>query len=120
MKRLKFCVDESVDFPVVAFLRKKGFDVKSISESSQSLEDINVLSLAYKENRVLITNDKDFGSLIFKQKLKSAGIVLIRLHGQSSKAKINALEDLVDNHLDKISNNFVVISILGIRIRKLN
>jgi len=31
MKKLKFCVDESVDFPVVVFLREKGFDVTSIS-----------------------------------------------------------------------------------------
>mgnify|MGYP001579785845 CR=1 FL=1 len=42
MKELKFCIDESVDFPVVRFLRKKGFNVKSISEDSPSIEDMKM------------------------------------------------------------------------------
>jgi predicted nuclease of predicted toxin-antitoxin system len=120
MKKIKFCIDESVDFPVVTFLRKKGFDVKSISEFSRSLEDNKILNLAYKENRIIITNDKDFGNLIFKQKLRSSGVILIRLHDQYSKAKIKALEDLIDKHLSRLLGNFVVISISGVRIRKIH
>ena len=45
--------------------------------------------MAFKENRIVVTNDKDFGSLIFKQKLKSAGI-------EDSTIEI-VLDDLADN-----------------------
>ena len=51
MKGLKFCVDESVDFPVVSFLRNKGFDIKSISEECPSLEDNKILNMALKEEK---------------------------------------------------------------------
>ncbi len=120
MKRLKFCVDESVDFSVVIFLREKGFDVTSISEDCPSLEDNKILNIAFEEGRIIITNDKDFGNLIFKQKLKSKGIILLRLHDQSSEAKISALKDLINNYLQRLPNKFVVVSISGIRIRKIH
>ena len=120
MYEIKFLVDESVDFPVVAFLRNRGFDVASISEDCPSLEDTKILAMAFKENRIVVTNDKDFGNLIFKQKLKSAGIVLLRLHDQSSKAKIKALDFLINTYFSRLFGNFVVISISGIRIRKLH
>ena len=80
---------------------------------------MEILNSAFKESRIIITNDKDFGNLVFKQKLKSKGIILLRLHDQSSKAKIVAIENLLDNYLNKLSNNFVVVSPSGIRIRKL-
>jgi len=65
MPKIKFIVDESVDFPVASHLRDKWFNVTSVSEDFPSIEDIKILDFAFKENRILITNDKDFGSLIF-------------------------------------------------------
>ena len=119
MHEIKFLVDESVDFPLVVFLRSKGFNVKSISEDCPSLEDSKILDIAFKENRIIISNDKDFGNLVFKQNLKSVGVVLLRLHDQSSKAKIEALNMLINNYFSKLLGNFIVVSIRGIRIRKI-
>ena len=52
--------------------------------------------IANKEKRVLITNDKDFGELVFLQKKLSAGIILIRVRNQDVKQKLNVLKKLLN------------------------
>src|SRR3989339_1687550 len=108
--RIKFIIDENLDFSVVLFLRRKGYNTTSIAEDFPSLDDINILRFAFEESRVILTNDKDFGELIFKLKLNSKGIILFRLSDQSSKAKIRVLEILLDKYAHKIENNFIVLS----------
>lgn len=119
MVKIKFIVDESVDFPVVNYLRSKGFDAASIVEDYPSLDDIEILKIAFKENRILITNDKDFGTLIFKEKLKSRGVILLRLWDQTSKAKIRFLEMVIKDYSDRLLENFIVVTENKIRIRKI-
>lgn len=119
MAKIKFMVDESVDFPVVRYLRNIGYNVASIAEDSPSIDDIHILERSFKENRILLVDDKDFGALIFKEKLSSRGLILFRLDDQSSKAKIKALERAIAEYSDKLSGNFIVVSENKIRVRKL-
>ena len=119
MAKIKFIVDESVDFSVVRYLRGKGFDVVSVAENFPSLEDNKILKKANEDNRILLANDKDFGTLVFKMNLKSSGIILFRLQSQSSKAKIGAIELIIGNYSNKLSGSFIVVSEGKIRIRKL-
>lgn len=116
---IKFIVDESVDFPVVKYLRNKGFDVASIVEDHPSLEDAEILKIAFEENRILVANDKDFGYLIFKLNLKSRGVVLFRLQDQSSATKIKAMGMVLKNYLDRLKDNFVVVTENRVRIKKI-
>jgi len=62
---LSFLADESCDFSVIRALRSVGHSVKAIAEISPSLPDEMVLELAVAENRLLITEDKDFGEWVF-------------------------------------------------------
>lgn len=119
MAKAKFMVDESVDFPVVSYLRNLGYNVASVAEDSPSIDDIQILERSFKENRILLVEDKDFGTLIFKEKLKSKGLILFRLEDQSSTAKIKALEIVIAEYSDKLSNSFIVVSENKIRVRKL-
>ena len=119
MAKTKFIVDESVDFPVFKYLKKRGYDVSSIVEDFPSLDDVFILKKAFEENRILVTNDKDFGALIFKEKLKSKGVILFRLQDQSSKAKIKVLELVINNYSSKLLGNFIVVSESKVRIKKL-
>jgi len=67
----------------------------------------------------LITSDKDFGELVFRQQLVSYGVILIRLSGLSSHLKANILSSTITNHANEISGNFTVVSANKIRIRKI-
>lgn len=107
---IKFLVDESVEFRIVLFLRNLGFDVVSISEEAPSISDPEVLNLAYGQKRVLITNDKGFGGLIFKEKQKSSGIVFIRLPRASVDEKLVRLTKILQPKHKDLYNVFTTIS----------
>ena len=50
---MRFLADESCDFAVVRALRRAGFDVLCISESTPRAEDSEVIRLALREERIL-------------------------------------------------------------------
>jgi len=83
------------------------------------LNDKEVLKLANKENRVLITNDKDFGELVFNQRKVTTGIILLRFKGQDIKKKTKSLHKLLKFYDEKITGNFVVVSDKKIRFKPL-
>jgi len=110
MKKLKFLVDVNIEKPIINFLIKKGFDIKCVVDIDKKMTDYSVCEIANTEQRVLITNDKDFGEIVFFQKRISSGIILLRIKGRDASEKILLLEKLLDNHYGKIINHFVVIT----------
>ncbi len=83
MKEYRFLADENIPLEVVDGLRERKIDIKSVSLLSPGAEDIDVLGMARRQNRVLLTFDKDFGELVFKHKIKSSGVLLLRIHPSS-------------------------------------
>jgi predicted nuclease of predicted toxin-antitoxin system len=64
---------------VVDALRADGHDVVWIKEVGPGSTDDVVLALTFAENRVLLTFDKDFGELAFRQgRLATPGVILLR------------------------------------------
>lgn len=115
---MKFFVDESVEYRIVVFLRNLGYDTVSVSESFPSLNDTDILSSAYKEKRILITNDKDFGELIFRCKLPHKGVILFRLSEETCQSKEQKLNYVLEKFKDKLSHSFTVVTDTKIRFRK--
>ena len=116
---MNFVADESVDRQIVTRLRNDGHSVWYIAEMSPSIPDDEVLQLANKETAPLITSDKDFGELVFRQHLVSYGVILVRLSGLSAELKANIVSSTITNHENEILGNFTVISPSRIRIRKI-
>ena len=75
--------DECIDKRIVDYLRGKGYDVIYVAELAPSIPDNEVLDIANEKSAILLTNDKDFGELVFRQRKLNQGIVLIRLSGFS-------------------------------------
>ncbi len=67
-----FLADENIPVETVGILRQKGVDIISIAEVSPGLSDREILDLASKQGRIIITFDVDFGRLVFREKLKVA------------------------------------------------
>jgi predicted nuclease of predicted toxin-antitoxin system len=66
----KFLLDESADFPLAAELLSHGHDVKTVVRDFQAaISDPEVLAIAIAEDRIVITNDHDFGELVFRRGL---------------------------------------------------
>jgi predicted nuclease of predicted toxin-antitoxin system len=79
--------DEGVDRPVVEHLRQDGHDVVYVAELSPGVADEEVLQQANARSAVLLTADKDFGELVFRQGLVHSGVVLLRLRGWRTRRK---------------------------------
>lgn len=114
---MKFLADENVDQQIVASLRSTGHEVVYIAELDPGITDEQVLELANSQGRLLITEDKDFGDLVFRMRRQSHGIILIRLAGKTSTEKTEILEWLVTSHATEIENAFTVVTGSGVRIR---
>ena len=115
---MKFLADEGVDKPIVTMLRNKGFDIDYILELIPGATDETVLELAYSQQRILITQDKDFGELVFRLHQPHHGIVLIRLEGYSPEFKAEIVTQFLKQHETEMLDGFTVIQPTAIRIRK--
>ena len=116
---LSFLIDESSGRKLYIFLNKKGLDAKYVGDIMPRASDGEVISFAERENRILITNDKDFGELIFRLKHPSSGVILLRLKNDSPQQRQKYI-NLVINYLsDKLKSNFIVVTEGQIRMRRL-
>ncbi|HAX61444.1 MAG TPA: hypothetical protein DCX95_02645 [Elusimicrobia bacterium] len=116
---MRFLVDENVGQSVVLFLKQRGYDVLVANEEFISQEDRFLLQQAYNEERIVLTNDKDFGYLIYREKLPSCGVILFRFKVEFPVLKIMALEKILEFNSSHIFNHFIVASEGKIRVRKL-
>jgi predicted nuclease of predicted toxin-antitoxin system len=106
---MKFLADESCDFTIVRALREAGFDVLAVSELSPRADDIAVIELASQEETILLTEDKDFGQLVYAEQKVNRGVVLIRFPASARPALPKAVLDLLNEHKDVLYDRFTVL-----------
>ena len=114
---MKFLLDESAELRLASVLTELGHDVKSIvRDFPRSLADEDVLALARSEERVLITNDRDFGELIVRHQLPHAGVIYFRMTDQSIDAKQARLSYVLERYSNRL-REFIVVRERSTRIR---
>lgn len=116
---MKFLADECCDCGIVVGLRSDGHDVAYVLERQAGVSDDEVLQSAFIEDRILLTEDKDFGELVYRLKKPARGIILIRIDVQERNAKWPRLKALVAKHENRLPGNFVVVHINKFRFRPL-
>jgi predicted nuclease of predicted toxin-antitoxin system len=115
---LRFLTDESCDFGVVQALRAEGYDVIALTEITSRTIDSEVIAQAYSEKRILLTEDKDFGQLVFASQADSAGVILIRYSGNARKSLQEAIIKLIRQQGSDIQSAFVVMQPGQVRVRR--
>ena len=113
---LRFLADESCDFAIVRALRADGYDVLAASEVMQRSDDRELIDLAHRERRILLTEDKDFGWLVHVSQVDTAGVVLIRFPGNARQALSNAIRRLMQEQGGRLAHSFVVVQPGQVRI----
>ena len=115
---MNLVADEGVDGPIVYRLREEGHSVIWIAEVARGSADDTVLDLANTRRALLLTSDKDFGELVYRQRLVTAGVVLLRLAGLSSEHKAEIVATVLRQRERELSRAFTVIAPGSIRIRR--
>ena len=113
---MRFLADENCDVAVVRALRADGHDVRAVQESRPGALDEEVLSWAVAENRVLLTEDKDFGHIVHVHAMPSLGVVLIRFPASTRRIVASSVCDAVRRFGDRMHGNFLVIEPGRVRI----
>ncbi len=116
---MKLLADEGVDKPIVDALREAGHQVWYIAEMEIGLSDDTVLSMASQLDALLVTADKDFGTLVFQMRRLTKGVVLLRLAGLPPKDKAKRVVWAIKKHGRKMLRAFTVITPQAVRIRSL-
>jgi predicted nuclease of predicted toxin-antitoxin system len=106
---LRFLADESCDFAIVRALRAEGYDVLAVSEVSQRSDDRELIEQAHREKRILLTEDKDFGWLVFVSYAESAGVILVRFPGDARQTMVQMVQKLVHEQGERLVGVFVVV-----------
>jgi predicted nuclease of predicted toxin-antitoxin system len=116
---VRFLADECCDEGLVRALRADGHDVLYVLEAMRGAPDDTVLDRAYSENRILLTEDKDFGELVYRLGRPARGIVLLRFDVIDRDQKVPHLLDLIERAGHRMPGAFVVLETDKVRIRPL-
>src|SRR5918999_1283272 len=117
---MKFILDQNVERRLASFLRNLGHDVKVVSiDYPAGILDQEVLSSAYKESRILLSNDKgDFGELIFRHHHLHSGVILFRRMRSGDMPTKQERPSLVLHAYTNQLHHFLVVSPTSVRVRK--
>ena len=103
---LKFLLDANLSPITASHLRKLGFNTKSITEEKLGyLIDEEVIKLAQKESRIIITFDLDFGEIYHSRESGKIGVIVLRIENQTSKNVNFVLEEFILKNMDKLNKN---------------
>lgn len=116
---MRFLLDQNAEARIGTFLISIGHDATRVGKDHPpGLPDDQVLAIAVAEERILLTNDSDFGELIFKHHHPHAGVVYFRFPLDSTASqKIAALERLLSSHAGDL-DRYLTVTPRGVRVRK--
>lgn len=113
---MRFLADESCDFGLVRALRGAGHDVHAVAELQPRATDEEVLALAVGAKRVLLTEDKDFGQLVYADERATAGVILLRFPSVARQGMAEAVVKLVGQRVKQGEGRFIVVQPGRIRL----
>ena len=116
---MRWLADECVDAALVDRLRGAGHDVVYIAEMAAGASDAEVLQRAHEEARLLLTEDKGFGELVFRSELPVPGVVLLRIAPEKHLLKWNRLASAIITFGDRLVGRYLVIEETRFRSRPL-
>jgi predicted nuclease of predicted toxin-antitoxin system len=116
---VRWLIDECVDADLVVTLRTSGHDVISMSDVGPRATDTEVMDRAESEGRLLLTEDKDFGDLVFRQARPVPGLVLLRIDSSRKSHKGPRLMAAIERFGESLLGRYTVVEDSRFRSRPL-
>ena len=114
---MRFLVDECTGKKFAHLLEREGYDVLFAGDVMSSASDEEIIRKADEDDRILITDDKDFGKLIFRLGKPAKGVVLLKM-GVNPEDRLRALRKLLDRY--ELKGKFIVLKEDSVRIRTID
>jgi predicted nuclease of predicted toxin-antitoxin system len=115
---MRFLLDEGLPYRLAMFLIVLGHHVTAVGHDYPlSLAARDILAIALAERRIVLTNDKDFGDLIVRDKLPHSGVVLFRLGYVPLEERTTLMRRVISEHADDL-DQLVVVTRTSIRVHR--
>jgi predicted nuclease of predicted toxin-antitoxin system len=112
--------DENIFRELIEALRQNGYEVFSIFEKHRGISDISISKLSLEPPLIILTEDKDFGNLIFEQRIEVTGVIFLRfLNTERDLIVSEVLNFLSTQTLDSLKGYFVTITPNNVRVKKI-
>lgn len=82
------------------------------------MNEDDIIKKAYDENWILITNDKDFGEQVYRNRRLHKGVILLRLKDESASSKIFVLSQLLQNYPKQLADTFIIATEKQVRFTR--
>jgi len=112
---MRFLVDECTGPYVAQWLRANGHEVFSVFDQARGMKDDAIIRMAHSHNWILITNDRDFGEMVYREKRLHHGVSFLRLRDERAPSKIKALDKLLRAYSGRLVDSFVVVTETQVR-----
>jgi len=116
---MRFLVDECTGPAVAEWLRAQQHEVFSVYDEARGMGDGDIIQKAFTENWILITNDKDYGEKVYRERHPHHGVIFLRLEDERAAVKIETLRQLLANYTDRLIDQFVVVTETRVRFARL-
>ncbi len=111
--------DENIDHKIIKTLQDNYFEVYSVYFTSRGMSDLQIAEFSVKPPKIILTEDKDFGEMVFKKGIPGLSIILLRYPYYEDDLITKKLIDFLKLPLDHILHHFTTISTNKTRSRKL-
>jgi predicted nuclease of predicted toxin-antitoxin system len=117
---MKFFANENIFEPIIDYLRNVGKDILSIREAGLSgISDNEVYQLACKEERVIITMDKDFSRMFRFPPEKCGGIIVVKIYRRTVDDTLKIFKKYFSSLKEEdIKKNLVIVTPENVRIHR--
>ena len=111
--------DENIHSSIIQALRQKGYSVYSITELHAGIKDRVVTEIVKQVKGVLLTEDKDFGELVFHKGIQNLTVFFLRYGKNDLPIILTSLLQIIDQYLNESKPHFIVITKNKIRVKEL-
>ena len=115
---MRFIVDECTGPKVARWLRDQGHEIFSVYDEARGMDDEDIIRKADAEDWILITNDKDFGEKVYRERRPHRGVIFMRLADERVANKTEVLRQLLERYADKLADRFVVVTETRVRFAR--
>ncbi len=111
--------DEGLNGNLVKSLREDGYQITWIKETNAGMADEDIITLAKRDNKILITEDKDFGEWIFAHQLSGLTIIFLRYDKEDYDTILSFLRSALKTIESNGKNEFITINKNKVRRRRI-
>jgi predicted nuclease of predicted toxin-antitoxin system len=116
---VKVLVDECCPKSLVEVLRQDNHEVEYVATDLTGLQDLDILEHSVQEQQIIVTEDRDFCEMVFRDAQPAHGIVLIRFAPKDRHEKPARVRHLFAHHADDLPHAMTTLTRDNIRTRPL-